>query len=127
MGQISPIRPRSPLTPCGPTSGVSAPTPWARLSVSRACEVIADAWARDDRSSTHLPKRSQRADRADSAELGSGGCSASPCDRGHVPGIKLTGLASPSVSAYPRDPTTPLPVYRRCRERGEKPSSPPPR
>jgi hypothetical protein len=65
--------------------------------------------------------------RADSAELGDGGCSASPCDRGHVPGIKLTRLASPSVSAYPRDPTTPLPVYHRRRERGEKPSSPPPR
>jgi hypothetical protein len=46
MGQISSIRPSSPLTPCSPTRGIAAPTPWARLSVSRACDVVAGAWTR---------------------------------------------------------------------------------
>jgi hypothetical protein len=32
------------LTPCSPTRGIAAPTPWARLSVPRACEVVAGAW-----------------------------------------------------------------------------------
>jgi hypothetical protein len=41
------------FTPCSPTRGIAAPTPWARLSVSRACEVVASAWTRGRESPIH--------------------------------------------------------------------------
>jgi hypothetical protein len=43
---ISAHLPKPHLSPRRPNPRRSAPTPWARLSVSRACEVVADAWSR---------------------------------------------------------------------------------
>jgi hypothetical protein len=101
---ISAHLPKPHLSPRRPNPRRSAPTPWARLSVSRACEVVADAWSRGHESPIRSSPLLRGPVLSDSPQPNRG----SPVDlppRAQRPTASRASRCGPSTGQAPHHPT----------------------